>query len=354
MEKNETYCNDLITRYFSGEAAPEEIALLGDWVMADPLNQRLFEDYRKTWEAIERDRIGKYTDVGKDLTIVTRMIRQREQISELEGRSADGDNGYRILPIDPERPLQRYNFMPFFRVAVILLLLLVPAWLIYRNFISPDSEHLTAGLTVVESVLPDGTAVSLNAGSSLDYPAHFVDHERNVTLQGEGYFDVAHNVTKPFVISNGQVRIKALGTAFNVNTRVTGDMMEVILTRGRVAVWFEDNPGIRVILEPGEKAALSVTHKTIFKSVNPDENYMSWKTRRINFSNQPIGNVVATLNNVYQSNIFIKPGNLKNCRLTATFDHQSLESVLHVLTTTLELTVSNNGKEIELSGKECN
>jgi ferric-dicitrate binding protein FerR (iron transport regulator) len=354
MKRDHKYYNDLIIRYFVGEADPEEIHSLGEWVGKDPSNRKLFDDSRKSWELIERDRLMRSMDIEQELNVVDRLIRQRQQIGELEWRSASGADDFKILPIDPERPVRRFNLMPLLRIAAILLVLLVPAWLIYRNFIEPVNERLTAGNSVVESVLPDGTVVSLNSGSALDYPAHFVKPLREVTLDGEGYFDVAHDASKPFVIANGSVRIKALGTAFNVNTRVTGDMMEVVLTRGRVAVYFDNRPELRVILEPGEKASLSVSRNTIIKSFNPDENYMSWKTRRINFSNQPLETVVATLNNVYHSNITVKPGNLQNCRLTATFDHQSLEAVLHVLTTTLELTARNNGSGIELSGKECN
>ncbi|MEI6456234.1 MAG: FecR domain-containing protein [bacterium] len=354
MEKNETYFNDLIIRYFAGEATSEEITDLSSWVMADAANQKLFDDYRKTWEVIEKDKLSGSLVIDKDWNLVGKLIRQREQINDLEGRSESGEETYKILPMDPERPSRRYNLLPIFRVAAIMLILLIPAWLIYRNFIAPANEHLAAGHAVVETLLPDGTLVSLNAGSTLDYPVRFVDGQRDVTLDGEAYFDVAHNASKPFVISNGPVRIKALGTAFNVNTKLTDDQMEMVLTRGRVAVYFENQPGIKVILEPGEKAALSVSRQTIIKSENPDENYMAWKTRRITFSNQPLETVVATLSNVYHTEIRIRPGELRNCRLTATFDHQSLESVLHVLSTTLELSVSNIGSEIELSGKECN
>lgn len=352
MEKSSTYYSDLITRYFAGEATPEEVTVLVDWVMADPSNQKLFEDCRQTWDHIEKSRIESSVDLDRDWNKLSTRIRHIEQMKSLQTQTSK--HSFKVLPLDSERPSVRYNFYPYLKVAAILLLLLIPAWLIYRNFIAPGTERLVADHSVVEAMLPDGTSVALNAGSTLDYPTHFVNNQREVNLNGEAYFDVAHNVTKPFVISNGNVRIKALGTAFNVNTRINNDMMEIVLTRGRVAVYFQDQPVLRVILEPGEKAALSVTSRNIIKSVNPDENYMAWKTRRINFSDQPLDVVVATLTRVYHTDISVRIGELNNCRLTATFDHQSLESVLNVLKTTLDITINNNASGIELSGKGCN
>jgi len=352
MEKISTYYLDLITRYFAGEITADEVTIMVDWIMADPANQKLFEDYQLTWDHIEKSRIESSVDLEKDLNKVNTRIRHMEQMKLLADKAAD--HSYKVLPLDPERPPVRYNFYPYLRIAAVFLLLLIPAWLIYRNFIGPGTERIIAEHSIVETILPDGTSVALNAGSTLEYPTHFVGNQREVTLNGEGYFDVAHNASKPFVISNRNVRIKALGTAFNVNTRVTDDMMEVVLTRGKVAVYFQDQPGLRVILEPGEKAALSFTHQNIIKSINTDENYMAWKTRNITFSNQALDVVVATLNRIYHTNISIRTGELTNCRLTATFNHQSLESVLNVLKTTLDITVNNNASGIELSGKGCN
>jgi len=352
MEKNTTYYHNLISRYFAGEVTPDEVTVMVDWIMADPANQKLFEDYQLTWDHIEKSMINSSVDLDKDWNKISTRIRHIEQMKSIE--TDTDEHPYKVLPLDPERPPMRYNFYTYLRVAAVLLLLLIPAWLIYRNFIGQGTERIVAEHSIVETILPDGTSVSLNTGSTLDYPARFTDNRREVTLNGEAYFDVARNPSKPFVISNGNVRIKALGTAFNVNTKVVNDIMEVVLTRGKVAVYFQGRPGLRVILEPGEKAALSVNRQTIIKSVNPDENYLACKTRKINFSNQALDGVVATLNRVYHTNIYIRTGELNNCRLTATFDHQSLESVLTVLKTTLDITIYNNDSGIELSGKVCN
>jgi len=352
MEKDSAYYLDLITRYFSGEATPEEVTVMVDWIMADPANQKLFEEYQLTWTHIEKSMIASSADLDNDWNKINTRIRHIQQMNSLETEAAE--QPFKTLPLEPERAPVRYNIYTYLRVAAVILLLLIPAWLIYRNFTGKGTERLVAGDSIVETILPDGTSVSLNAGSTLDYPARFTGGMREVTLNGEAYFDVVPDAAQPFIVSNGNVRIKVLGTAFNVNTKAVDDMMDVILTRGRVAVYFEDQPVLRVVLEPGEKAALSVTHQNIIKSVNPDENYMAWKTRKISFTDQSLEMVVATLNRVYHKSISIRPGELNNCRLTATFDHQSLESVLNVLKTTLDITINNIDTGIELSGKGCN
>jgi len=375
MEMIEAFYIELITRYFSGEATTEELVLLDDWVKSDPVNRQIFDDYRKTWLTIEKSRITSTLDLDEEWEKLQSLIHalpgqadnktlSDESVSPpykgkpepvtVGSQARKKDSAYKVLPVDMERPITRFNFYPFFRLAAVIIVLLIPAFLIYRNLLSPDVKHLVAEKSVVETLLPDGTRVTLNAGSTLDYPDHFVDDIREVSLTGEAYFTVTHDPAKPFIVSSGTVRIKVMGTSFNVNTKVKKDMLDVILTEGMVYVYFEEEPSSQVILVTGEKAAVTVADKSISKSINPDKNYLSWKTRKMTFTNQTLDEVVTTLNHVYQSELRIQTGGLGQCRLTATFDHQSLESVLLVLKSTLDITISNSPPGITLSGKGCN
>jgi ferric-dicitrate binding protein FerR (iron transport regulator) len=95
--------------------------------------------------------------------------------------------------------------------------------------------------------LSDGTKVWLNAGSSLRFPTRFSGNQRKVEITGEAYFEVAHNATRPFMVSAGKEEIKVLGTHFNVNAYADEQMVKTTLLEGSVKI------NDKAILQPGEQ-----------------------------------------------------------------------------------------------------
>ena len=203
----------------------------------------------------------------------------------------------------------------------------------------------------METLLPDGSRVTLNIGAVIKYPGNFKGNKRAVSLDGEAYFDVAHNASKPFIIASDGIRVEVKGTSFYINTCSRSGDFELVLTTGEVGLYFENQTGPARILNPGEKAIIHGKQITI--TTNQDANYMAWKTHKITFSNDPLNSVAATLSKVYQANVCLVNPSLAQCRLTATFDNQSLESVLNVLKATLDIDIRNSGSTVEISGKGC-
>lgn len=101
--------------------------------------------------------------------------------------------------------------------------------------------------------LPDGTKVSLNAGSKLDYGKDFGRETRNISLSGEAFFDVAHNEKLPFIIRSGNISIKVLGTAFNLRSYPEENVTETTLLRGRIELSIDGQPNRKIELSPNEK-----------------------------------------------------------------------------------------------------
>jgi ferric-dicitrate binding protein FerR (iron transport regulator) len=79
--------------------------------------------------------------------------------------------------------------------------------------------------------LPDGSKVVLNANSKLEYPPGFSNNTREVYLDGEAYFDIAHDPGKPFIVHTGSISTRVLGTAFNINAYRSQQFVEVTVTR---------------------------------------------------------------------------------------------------------------------------
>ena len=85
-------------------------------------------------------------------------------------------------------------------------------------------------------ILEDGTKVWLNAGSRMAFPTKFTGKKREVFLEGEAYFEVAHNQNLPFMVNTGEIIIKVLGTRFNISAYKTDKLTETVLLEGKVAI----------------------------------------------------------------------------------------------------------------------
>jgi ferric-dicitrate binding protein FerR (iron transport regulator) len=334
MKTDPTYPIDLITSYLSGEATADDLAFLEAWLKADPGNRKLFEDYRKVWLEMEYARLDDSLEPDAAWEEVKANIEEEPASHILH-------------------PTSHFHYSQVLKIAAIILVILIPSFFIFRTLIRPVQKQLEASLTVRESKLPDGTSVTLNKGARLEYPSSFRGKIRNVKLRGEAYFEVKHDNAKPFIIISNNVRVEVLGTSFYMNTNAANNTMEVILNSGSVAVYFEDHKENSLFLAPGEKAEINPGQEKMEKDLNTDPNYRAWMTQRFIYNNTPLVTIVADLNKVYHANIRIVTPSVANCLVTATFDHQSVEAILHVIQATLDLNISTHGTGIEISGNKC-
>ncbi len=334
METDSTYPIDLITLYLAGEASGDDLVFLEAWLKADPGHRQIFDDYRLIWLGMEQARMDAAVDPDKEWIELEAKILVNEE-------PAHG----RIIS---------FSFRQVLRIAAIILLLAVPSFFVFRYFTHPEQKQLEANLTIKEGKLPDGTSVTLNKGATLEYPSSFKGNKRNVKLNGEAWFEVKHDDAKPFIIISHNVRVEVLGTSFYVNTNAANNTMEVILNSGSVAVYFDDHKENSIFLSPGEKAKIIPGQQKMEKDINTDQNYRSWMTQRFIYNNTPLVTIVADLNKVYHANLRIATPVISYCLVTATFDHQSPESILHVLQATLDLNISTHGAWTDISGHKCN
>jgi len=361
MEKDRTYFEDLIARYFCKEATPAEIRELSSWVNENPENEAVFSESRYAWMAVEEVRVVEAVNVDTEWEAFEKRVKIREKGSdkvhdEVRHGFSLFANRYSLFARDV-----KVLPMLFLRIASIIVLLALPSFFLYRYLQTPTIKEFAAGPGRAETLLPDGSQVTLNSGAVIKYPEKFKGKKRAVSLEGEAYFDVAHNASKPFIISTDGIRVEVKGTSFYINTHSWSGDFELVLTSGKVDLFFDQDGTIRepepgekrfpVHVEPGQKAVIHGHQITI--SPNTDANYMAWKTRKITFNNEPLNSVAATLSKVYQANVCLGNPSLAQCRLTATFDNQSLESVLNVLKATLDVDIRNSGSLVEISGKGC-
>ncbi len=156
------------------------------------------------------------------------------------------------------------------------------------------------GSRVIHITLSDGSAVWLNAGSSITYPVVFTGNERNVTLLGEAYFEVAKDKIKKFIVRSGQIATEVLGTHFNINAYEDESDIKVTLLEGRVKV---NGNGHYALLSPGMQARIGAAGEL---RIITDVDVLAetgWKNGYFSFNNADIAAVMRQLARWYDVTI---------------------------------------------------
>lgn len=158
--------------------------------------------------------------------------------------------------------------------------------------------------------LSDGTKVWLNAESKLRYPYRFSREIRSVELEGEAYFEVAHQKDAPFIVKTAKEKIEVLGTHFNVNSYQTDINSTVALLEGKVKVSSDEDH--HIVLKPGQQSVVR-RGKMEIRSVNVDE-CVAWKNGEFMFNNETLENVMKKVARWYDLDIELS-SNLKNVEI---------------------------------------
>ncbi|MCR8668945.1 FecR domain-containing protein [Aestuariibaculum sp. M13] len=177
-------------------------------------------------------------------------------------------------------------------------------------------------------VLADGTKVYLNAVSSIKYPTQFNEGKRIVELEGEAYFEVAKDKTKPFMVKSGNQTIQVLGTHFNVQAYTNESFIKTTLLEGSVAVSYKDQ---KTILKPGQQAKVTENSSAILVNDVDAESAVAWKDGRFKFDNADLKTVMNQLERWYDIQVEYK-GDIPDLKFNGgTFMNKNLSEVLKVL-----------------------
>ncbi len=152
-----------------------------------------------------------------------------------------------------------------------------------------------------EILLPDGTKVFLNAGSRLVYPERFTGKTREVFLVGEAFFDVSHDHEHPFIVQVSDLRVKVLGTRFNISAYPTDNVIETVLAEGKVRME-RNNAGLfdkATELIPNQLASFDrITKETSIRIVDTD-NYTLWTAGILKFESADLNRITKRIERFY-------------------------------------------------------
>ncbi len=197
-------------------------------------------------------------------------------------------------------------------------------------------------------VLPDGSVVWLNAKSSIIYNKDFEGEIREVTLDGEAYFDVAHDSSRPFIIHASNIDIRVLGTVFNVKSYGNDGYTETSLIEGEIEVSLAGNPGKRIRMKPSEKLVVRDSlpndtpdrrsnQQTIIRTTinyEPADSTITetlWMDNRLVFRDRSFADLAVEFERRYGVIFEFTDEAVKTLAFTAAFKNESAQQALEAL-----------------------
>jgi len=199
-----------------------------------------------------------------------------------------------------------------------------------------------------EIVLPDGTKVHLNAGSRLAYPDLFTGDTREVMLSGEAYFEVKHDAKRPFVVLANDLRIKDLGTRFNVSAYPADGRVETVLAEGKVSIR-KNNSGLftqSTELIPGEMASFDrQTDQIQVKQVDV-EDHILWTQGVMKFETTDLNRIVKKLERFYNIRFHFEDPLLGTLKISGKLElNENRAEVLERIARTASVKIIKRGED---------
>jgi ferric-dicitrate binding protein FerR (iron transport regulator) len=363
MEKeeihNEIYI--LLTKCLTGEASEEENRVATEWIHASNSNRKLYNSLRDAWiaSALEKD-----VDASA--------------INNIWEKVRNSNNNFKETSKTTSRTLKL-----ILKYAAIALLFMSIGGILHY-FASEKPANTSALSYTVEAplgarakvTLPDGSLVNLNAGSKLTYKSNYNLTDRVVNLEGEAFFHVAKEKTKPFKVVTSSMVVHALGTSFNVKAYPLDDKVETTLVEGSVKVESQTAKSREHILKPNEKITFSKTYKSVEisevgaankpivekrESKHPVaqtetiESITSWKDNKLIFENEPLAEMAAKMRRWYGIDIYLNSVDSLNARYSGKFIYnETVYQVLDILSRTTPIKYETRNHKIYIYNKNEN
>jgi ferric-dicitrate binding protein FerR (iron transport regulator) len=296
METNNTSNIEQAIRHFTqGKSTSMDEKLLSEWINESPENRKLLFREKDLWDA---------SQIGSPRL---REI-EFEQWEELQNRLS-------------ARKQKTFSLAKVFRVAAMVIFAIGTGWMghyFYTStlFSGQQTEQKTVEAIkgqIKEVFLADGTHVWLNSHSSLSFPSGFSKNKREVTLQGEAFFEVTANEKTPFFVKTKNHTIKVVGTKFNVCEYPESNIIETTLVEGRVKII---TGNLITDLMPGQQASFSSETAKVRISEKDFEIYTAWKDGRYEFKNEPVEKIFLIIERWWDVRIIYPEKEFKNERIS--------------------------------------
>lgn len=321
----------LLKKYFRGECSPQERQKVLDWFSNTELKPWQEQEFYKLWQETELD--DTHEIFSRNSNLILSSINQKIDERALEQETTNTSyGGGKVLN------LQLRHWKWWVQAAAAVFLPLCFLWLIAGYFSGKDAENKFITVATAPGdrktvSLEDGSRIILNAGSKIAYLQHFSAQKREITLEGEAFFEVAKDPKRPFIVRTGTLLTQALGTSFNINYRASTKDISIALATGAVKIEKETGGNKWEItnLIPGQQLIYDQTaHAYKVIAYDPME-VLSWRKSILYFKKANLEQVIQKLESWYGIKVQVSgqiPGKNKEWHFTGSYQNQSLDDVL--------------------------
>jgi ferric-dicitrate binding protein FerR (iron transport regulator) len=256
-----------------------------------------------------------------------------------------------------DTPIKRINYKFLSSIAAIaasVVMIFGLGWFTYQCLMPvPVSKNLVLKKVRTEAgqrltvTLSDGSIIVLNGKSELEYPEKFDGQQRLVKLRGEGFFDIAHDERKPFIVNTDSSFTQVLGTRFNLKAYADDQQVVMTVERGKVRFGRYDQKD-QVVLTKGMQGIMDI-HKAVRSNQALPADAMDWTEDSFVIKNEPMSNVAKRLERRYAVQVNIESQSLRSLTVTGTFKNTNLEEILSGLAFSTGINYTIKNKTITIS-----
>lgn len=334
--------SQLLDKYLSGNCSAEEIAIINQWYAKYESEENVLDDMDDGQLSLLKERM--HAEISANIT-------------------ADGHVDA-LEKVKPVVPLFRRWWV---KVAAAAVILLVAKFAFFdlptkTNGIVEDNEQvylLNNSAHILKKTFADGSVVWLKPNASLKYPKKFAAASRNVSMNGECFFEIAKDPKHPFIVTSGHMVTKVLGTSFQVVDHNDSREAFVTVVTGKVSVRRKDGQAdftkegptaTEVTLQPDYKVLYSEDRGELIASKVLETNDLAlWKRLSLTFEDEKLTDVAKVLSKNFNVQIQLADASLSNQKMTGNFDGLNLPEVLDVVKTAMKIDYEISGDVITLS-----
>lgn len=376
MDFSSQHITALYAKKLAGEATEAELNELQEYLQLHPEEQYFQELFSNWWESRKTDPEHISTQ-------------QEEHFQSIIQRTSEKEPSFETIEMVPVVHINhRKRWLSVAAAAVLVGIISFGIWKssstskasIVKAKQIQENEIVAKRGTKSKLLLPDGTQVWLNSDSKLIYNSAFDDSLREVTLDGEAYFDVVKDPTRPFIVHTSGINIRVLGTAFNVKSYAQEATIEATLVHGLIEVEKTNEPkASKILLHPNEKLifnkpidkvaastgneepvpAATPVLKPLLISINPlprnstDSNRIetSWVYGKLLFEGDSFRDLALKMERWFNIKISFKNNRVANYRFGGVFENENIEEALQYLQMVHAFSYTIQGNEVQIDKK---
>lgn len=336
MEKSFNIPSDVklaLTGYFTGEFTDHDSQILNSWLQEEEHNKLLFDQLVDIWQA------GSFHNFTGKIDAEKAWKEIQSEIFKNKKKSAT----------------QKFSLLKFAAVFIMAFILGGLGYYFLKSF----QDNMSKTTLVQHSapigsrtfiITPDSSRIWLNAGTILSYNNTFNNHNREVYLSGEAYFEIKRKEKLPFIVNTEDVSVRVLGTSFMITSYPEDEMIQTYLEKGEIMLEVEDeNKEFQML--PGEQVVYQKTSKQldIIKNVHP--NIAAWRYGKIYFHNKPLKDIAKNIERCFGVKIRIATTQLEQVNLTMEFEEEGIDEILNYISKIANVQIIKENKQYVIKPK---